>query len=385
LYTFADNFDRWIFLTCAADAVSIVQQVLADPDNSYYSYYSDSYSNVDEDTINTLGNVANRLFSIALLFQYITNALTIITLVEIGLGFLYVLNNGPSSKRTILRIAAGLVGLLVVVFCAAQVGLYNNAYTLVYNYETSQPELSGYDPDVGGTILSESFDWDTYDKDYKAGNALETAADVILMVTSGAIIGFAGYCLNQVGKRTPFIQHVSQAQPRSTLPILPHTDVRNAQSAVLFLVAAVLQFIRSLWSVIYDAAWIQQQVPIPQAVSFVVDPVLNEWSLFVAFVLIFVIGRRKLGGLWTTAQPWNQGGAAFAAAPPVEYHGQWQQHQQPMGWQQPQPVYGAPVQNGWHQQPIGVPPQQEWRNSQATHVASNSPPPQNGHYVADVK
>jgi hypothetical protein len=147
------------------------------------------------------------------------------------------------------------------------------------------------------------------------------------------------------------------------------------QSCVLFLVATILQFIRAVWSVVYDAAWILPAGAIvPEVVPAVVDPVLNEWSLFVLLTLVFVIGRRKLGGLWTTQQPWNQGGVAPPMMPQQQeqHQGQWGQAA-PMVYQQP--VYGAPPQSGWQQQPQQVAPQ-DWRNSQT----QGSPPPSGATY-----
>jgi hypothetical protein len=152
------------------------------------------------------------------------------------------------------------------------------------------------------------------------------------------------------------------------------------QSAVLFLVAVILQFIRSLWSVIYDAAWILQYNEIPEAVPNVVDPILNEWALFVVLVLVFVVGRRQLGGLWSTPQPWNQG-LAPGAVLPQQQGGQWQKQQPPQMGGYQQPAHTEQSTGGWQHQGGYAPqqyqgqqmPQQEWRSSQMQTQESRAP------------
>jgi hypothetical protein len=195
---------RWIFFSVASNAIAAVSTSLAN--DVTYDYYTDSYSTVDGNTILTLNNVSNRLFTVSLLFQYITNALTVICLVELGLGFLYVLGNGRSRAHTMMRSGIFVVGALLVILTAAQIGLYNASYTMLYNYQISNSNGTATD---GGLLVGDNFDLNTYEEKFTAANGLEMATDSILLVVSIALIGFASYCLHQVEKRAPFIQHVS--------------------------------------------------------------------------------------------------------------------------------------------------------------------------------
>lgn len=122
------------------------------------------------------------------------------------------------------------------------------------------------------------------------------------------------------------------------------------QSAVIFLVAAILQFIRYVWSIAYEATWVlPNNVSMPLAIN-AVDPIMSVWTNFVILVLLFVIGIRKQKGLWTTQQPWmNQ----QVMAPPPQQGG-WGQggmypQQQAVYQYPPQQAYGIP--HGWTQQP----------------------------------
>lgn len=102
------------------------------------------------------------------------------------------------------------------------------------------------------------------------------------------------------------------------IPLCPLFDTNSTlQSAVLFLIAIILNFITRLYGLIYvalftlpDYYWDHESY----TVIMFLDPFLTEWIYTAAVALIFAIAIRKRNGLWTTVQPWMDGQAPPALA-----------------------------------------------------------------------
>jgi len=109
--------------------------------------------------------------------------------------------------------------------------------------------------------------------------------------------------------------------------------------------------------------WGIPEIPAPYQTYDVADPILNDWPMFVALVLIFVIGLRKHTGLWSTAQPWT--GNTVVISQPA-----WQQPPPPgavvypaqhgVVYMAPAPTEYAPMHSGYQmgQTPMPIQPLQ---------------------------
>jgi hypothetical protein len=150
------------------------------------------------------------------------------------------------------------------------------------------------------------------------------------------------------------------------------TVTDNEQSAVLFLTAAILNFIRLTTEMAITATYGLSEVQkfAPLYVPYIVRPVLDCIPMFVLLILLFVLGIRKRKGLWSSQAPQQ-----LTPGAPVMYAVPGGQPQQPMIWQgqppqgQQQAYYPYPQQGYPQQQPpsgyphagypqAGYPPQQ---------------------------
>lgn len=193
----------------AADAVSLVQVSLSEGD---YGYETDSDTS---SILNTLYNAYLRLISIGLLFQYITDVVTVVCLVELGNGFLYCLRQGRTSIQTGCRWGVLAVGFIVLVLVVAWFGLLNAAYSSYFNYENilQQQTYGGY-----GDNNTTQFDYAAYENKFLISSDLETACDVLLMVVALATVGYASYVLH-ICRAAPVLKDVSSASLFHVMPL----------------------------------------------------------------------------------------------------------------------------------------------------------------------
>ncbi|OIW24633.1 hypothetical protein CONLIGDRAFT_101313 [Coniochaeta ligniaria NRRL 30616] len=312
------------------------------------AWYSDRYSyssDYDEDTINILYNIELRVSSVGQLFDDVATALLLITLVEIGNGFLYILTQTRTRLQKGLRWATISVGGIIVVLAAAHLGQTNTTWGKYFDYQA-------------GNSDDDYFAVGNFDRELKTIRQLSGAVVILFWVMTLPLIAFASYVVHRV----------------KGIPLL-----RN--SAVIFLVATILLFVRFTWQLAFVATWVLVDAPEGQPIAIgVVDPILTAWVMFVILVLLFVIGIRKKQGLWTTHQPWManmnqvpgpavpgqggwvQGGAyppqpqpAYQQYPPQQYAYAMPQQQQ--GWVQQQPMQQYPqALHGQHSPQSSSPP-----------------------------
>lgn len=245
-------------------------------------------------------------------FEEMADIYTLVAFVELGLGFLYVLNpptandnnaaavgevnedgspavggsgsktNSNSRRRAsfkILRIATAGIAVVLFALATALLGEVVSAYAAYYK------ALSASDAYEVAFIK--------YMKKILISRQLGAAFDIILWVLSMPLIGFAG-----------FVVHSARGTP-----------IKN--TAVLYLVATILWFIRYLWHLIYNAVWLLPTSSDGAPIWFnVADPLLNVWTFFVLLVLLYVVCVRRQQGLWSTPQPWMQ---VVAPIGPVAY------------------------------------------------------------------
>ncbi|KAI0120621.1 hypothetical protein BJ170DRAFT_737592 [Xylariales sp. AK1849] len=83
-------------------------------------------------------------------------------------------------------------------------------------------------------------------------------------------------------------------------------------AAILLLVASILSFVRSTWSVAQDAIWILPMDYTPGTYDLILDAALGSWTQFTALILLFFIGHKKLGGLWSASHSFLPGNQHYA-------------------------------------------------------------------------
>ncbi|KAJ9142447.1 hypothetical protein NKR23_g7242 [Pleurostoma richardsiae] len=318
------------------EIIAMTFYVISDALYIFWFDNDDSYYYSDGDVSLALRNAAVRTGLVGGLFERFADIFLVVCLAELTGGFLSCVGQKQRGGfQNILRFGSLGFGVVLLALALAYFGKINAAYTPYFKYLGSS---SYYDDDD-----TEYFDYDAFDDAVKTSHDLVSAFDILLLVSSVAFIALGVFVLVRV-----------------------HANRVLSSSAVLFLVVTILNFIRYLWSVIYDAAWLLPQKSTPDAVS-VVDPILNIWVFFVLLVLLFVLGCRKEKGLWTTPQPWMGGATVPPAlsgqplAPGVaQQHGGWVQYApgQQIVYVQPAPVYAAPgqqpvVEQGWQGQQQG--------------------------------
>ncbi|KAG6368728.1 hypothetical protein INS49_002942 [Diaporthe citri] len=210
------------------------------------------------------------------LFYRLAGLLSVMTLVELGNGFLFCLTETRTALQKAMR-NAGIASCIVLFIIAfASFGIQNEAYSQYlatpWAYE-----------DVGESLFS-------------AGGKLSAAFDIILFAWAVVLVVFAVLVFKE-------IKH--------------NNALKN--SAVLFLAAIVLNLIARLYGIIYASIfnlagldWGHESY----TVVMFLDPFMSEWIFTVIVALVFSIAIRKRNGLWTTMQPWMdaQGPPALATS-----------------------------------------------------------------------
>ena len=250
-----------------------------------------------------------RMFSVGKLFQWVADILVLIAITEFCGGFLYALSGTKSTARLALRIVAWVMGGILFVLAIAWLGVYNTAVSIRYLGSSSSRDLAAQ---------------------FRITEQLLGAIDILLFVISACLIAYAAVAVHK------------------------YRNIPAAHNApVLLLVAAIFNFIRYLYYVIYDGLFILPEYTLYDTGLYIwiVDAIFNNWFFLVVMALLYAMASKRAGGLWSTAQPWT-------APMPAGYtpYGQQQQQYPPQpqtGYQYTAPM--PPHQNGFTN---GSPPPQ---------------------------
>jgi hypothetical protein len=256
-----------------------------------------------------------RISALSTLFSYFTDILLIMTLVEMGNGFLFCLAQTRTGLQKAMRLTAITTCAILAILAIAQFGVYNAEYSQY---------LSGMWYGIDDAL-------------YEASRKLGIALNFLTFFWALALLVFA-VIVFQKSKRNYVLKNVSRAT--SLLYQCQHhlttcTDATHLQSAMLFLIAAVLNFITHLYMLFYISIFVlsnfyayDNYYETYTALMFV-DPIITAWIFVAAVSLVCAIVIRTHNGLWTTLQPWmdGQGPPALAANP--SYKGPGEQWHQP--------------------------------------------------------
>lgn len=299
----------WMKLAYPFFFLSLVMTVAGD------AMYSVILSDLTGD-IDTLLQASNYLSLVSGFLEMLATTFTLVAFVELGMGYYALLkpannnNNGGSvtgdpskngsvanpsvsedgnrqPQRKMVRIATAVLGVVLFALAVALLGRAVSAYVTYYRDINSTS--TGAETDNGSTDYTVVVD--NYLTAIRVARQLGAAFDILIWVLSLPLIGFTGYLV-----------HRAQG-----LPIKGGT--------VLLLVASIFWFVRFLWHLIYNALWLLPATSNGVPMWFnIADPLLNIWTFFVVLVLLYVLAARRMGGLWSTAQPWTHYGAPGAYA-----------------------------------------------------------------------
>ena len=133
------------------------------------------------------------------LFERFATIVLIITVVELGNGFMYALTHKPATYRKILFFASLGAGVLLFAISVAYFGKLNAAYTPYINY------FYGDDRE---------FDSDAFEASLNIVRKLGATFDILAWIISMPLIAYGAVAVH-FHKGNPFLRNVS----RSTVPI----------------------------------------------------------------------------------------------------------------------------------------------------------------------
>lgn len=242
-----------------------------------------------------LGSLFYRLASLAL----------VMTLVELGNGFLFCVAETRTALQRAMRNAGIASCILLFIISFASFGVLNEAYSQYLAAPWA-------DEDAGESLFS-------------AGRKLSAAVEIILFGWAVVLMILGALVLIKI-KHNYALKNVSCPIPPAKAPAPSSSFERSFadtqpcfQSAVLFLAATILNLIARLYGLIYASLFNLDGMDIDHegyTVIMFLDPFMSEWIFTVIVALIFSIAIRKGNGLWTTMQPWMdaQGPPALAAS-----------------------------------------------------------------------
>lgn len=173
-----------------------------------YSYYSDEY---DDNTMNTLYNIEVRVLSVGQLFDDVATALLLVTLVEIGNGFLYILSQTRTGLQKGLRWGTISVAGIIVVLAIAHLGQTNTTWGKYFDYQAGNGD-------------GQYFALGSFDRDLKTVRQLSGAVVILFFVMTLPLIAFASYVVHRV-KNIPLLRSVSSSDPAMAVAMCLQTDL----------------------------------------------------------------------------------------------------------------------------------------------------------------
>ncbi|KAK7699311.1 hypothetical protein SLS64_011769 [Diaporthe eres] len=201
------------------------------------------------------------------LFFHLVDVLLVVTLVEVGNGFLFCLAESRTVLQRVMRYAAIVSCAILAVIALVAFGIINASVAL---------------------LSSPGSDWTDIENLWKAGEKLYAACGILLFVWAGILMGFSAHVYNKA-KRS----HVL------------------GNSSALFLYAAILNLLTCLYSIIHVSLFLLAHVKIhvpskTWAALSIVGPILTAWIYAAIVAIIVTIAVRKHNGIWTTVQSWTE-------------------------------------------------------------------------------
>lgn len=250
---------RWMKIALGLMSIAVILQTVA---AAYVNRWMDDDWYYDtRDELYRLQEIMDRVSDWADFFGKIGMTLTWLAALEVGLGVVYCWDVGRSA-RTIVQWVAYLFVFVEIVFTFVILGFWEHFYTLLFRYYRDFSDLSY--PDVEPLYRL-----------YK----VQATYSILLGVAATALLGFA-------------IALVIKARR--------HTSQR--QTSVLVLIASIFFWISSLWNMAIAIIYYIEWEYINSHATLIVNPILSIWFVTIALALLYVAGRRRVGGLWSKGQ-----------------------------------------------------------------------------------
>lgn len=307
----------WMKFVFPLEVIALTLDVLSGVAAALLQSWSDDDTQTwSSDVIDSLNMVNVRTGSTGTLFEHLADVFLIFTFAELGIGFLRVLDQKSTGFQKAIRYSAFAVGGILFVLSLAWCGKLQATWTQYFDYLNDSRSRAAY-LDV--------------EKNLKIARKIGGAIDILFWITSILMIIVASFVVHRHSRML-------------------------LKSAILLLVATILNFVRHTWLLVYAVRWsLNDNAGAITYAVYVVEPLCNIWPMFVLLVLLFVLSIRKREGLWSTQQPWGDN-------QPVMYpYMQQQQMYQPYPPQQQQQIYQpyppqqttyvVPPQQGLAQQP----------------------------------
>ncbi|KAH6962563.1 hypothetical protein BKA56DRAFT_623106 [Ilyonectria sp. MPI-CAGE-AT-0026] len=251
--------------------ITLTLNIAEDIENVTMPYYGGWVGPSDKDP----AAAANRLlkFNIstcASLFEFIASSLLVVMLVELGNGLMLATIRQRSKSQNIMRYLGIFFATVLFALGLADFGVRQATWPRVWNapdFDDNEATNDYYDSVL--IILMRL-------------QKLDLAWLIINWVTSAGILGYASFVMHRY---------------RSVKP--------SRTCTIMFLVAAILGFIKGSWAAIQFLIfsywpWYYFSFRVTQLTSIF----LISWMLSGVMVLVFAIGVKKQGGLWTVSRPW---------------------------------------------------------------------------------
>ncbi|ETS78170.1 hypothetical protein PFICI_10232 [Pestalotiopsis fici W106-1] len=221
----------------------------------------DSYI-TDPDDYYRREEIINRVGDWSYLFLQVALQFTFLATLEVALGILYCWDAGRRA-RTVIQWAAYAFVLVESLFTLVIMGYWESYYTALFKYIRNDRSGDGY-PD--GASLFRLYN-------------VQATYSILLGVAATALLGLAVVVVVRARK---YASH--------------------RQTAVLVLVASLFFWISSLWNMVTAILVYLEEKHIDRRANLIVDPILSEWFVAVTLALLFIAGRRRLGGLWSKGE-----------------------------------------------------------------------------------
>ncbi|KAG8167213.1 hypothetical protein KVR01_002902 [Diaporthe batatas] len=194
------------------------------------------------------------------LLSRVVDLLLVMTLVEVGNGFLFCHTESRTLLQRVLRYAAIASCIILAVVAIIAFGIMNAA---IAGFET--PEWTWYDL-------------------MKAAAKLSAFVDIFLFVWAGALMGFSTHVYNKV----------------------KHNGALR-DSSMLFVYAAILNLVTRLYAFVLVSIFTLAGVILYgssaiYAAILIAGPILTVWTYAAIAGFLVAIAIRKHDGLWTTVQ-----------------------------------------------------------------------------------
>ncbi|KAK7418766.1 hypothetical protein QQX98_003784 [Neonectria punicea] len=211
------------------------------------------------------------LGSVARFMGQLADCLLLVTLIELGNGFMFALKGTRSLSQKIIGWLAFFIAGVLLGFALGYLMQEHNI----------MPKI-----------------WDTMGDQYNPESDYEELVDLANKALQLQYLAATYAIINGITAVFALVY--------ASVVMYKYRIVKSCRGClVVFLAASVLNFIRLVWLMAFNimARLTYTFVPYPKTLLFL-DIFLDIWVFSIVLILLFSIAIQKKNGLWTTLQPW---------------------------------------------------------------------------------